>query len=84
MHITQVMDSVHLHVAREDVSRYLGIYVSLPYLGNGCRTDCAEIWFVVTNTLAGVFPSIRRGYLHCTCARVHFFSVSLERLGELR
>ena len=65
MRITQVVGGVHLHVrtcARADVPPF-------PYVGNGW-TDCAEIWYVVKNTLPYRFTEINGGVkVHVrTCA----------------
>ena len=56
MDITLVMGGVHLHMCmctHVDVSPF-------PYLGNG-RTDCAEIWYVVTDPLARLFAQVNGG-----------------------
>ena len=67
MHITQVTGGVHLHVhtcARADAPPF-------PYLENGW-TDYAEIWCMVTDTLAKLFAKVNGGkQLHvrtCKCA----------------
>ena len=55
-----------------------------PYLGNDW-TDCAEIWYVVTDELARQYTQTKDGvHLHvrtCGCAP---FSVSQKRLDGLR
>ena len=54
MHITQVTGGMHLHVracARKDVPPF-------PYLGDGW-TDCAEIWYVISDPLARFLPKLR-------------------------
>ena len=56
MHSTQVMSGVHLHVrmrSRADVP-------SFQYRGNGL-TDCAEIWYVVRDSLASRFTNVNGG-----------------------
>ena len=80
MDIAEVMGGVHLHVrkcARADAPAF-------PYLGN-CWTNCAEIWYVVSDPSASLFTELKDGaQLLCTCARAHPFFVSQKPLDGSR
>ena len=70
MHITQIMDGVHLHVRTCRCAHF-------PYLGNGW-TNCAEIWCVVRDTLASRFAKVKGGVnLHVRAADLHAAHVQM-------
>ena len=54
-----------------------------PYLGNG-RTDCADIWYVVSDPLARFLYTKAEGGAQLHCTRAHPFSVFRKRLDVLR